>query len=278
MSGSTPAHRGRRASAFPESIAQRPSDGEILYWGALAHARAGAVRTAHSILDRADAAISPESTRRVDVLSLRGRLWKDAFERASESEPARVLGERARDEYLRAFAIAGEPYPGINAATLSMLLGDREEAARLAADVSAQLEKRQVPLDAWDLATLGEADLLMSRFDAAQDRYLTAYGLAAASSGVVATMRRQLKLLARAVPRAIEMLAVLPAPHVVAFAGHMVDLPVAPRRAFPRRSSLWLPRLCGASLRGFTSRSFTRQPHAAPTCCSSKRRSRRAPK
>src|SRR3954453_22703733 len=114
--------------AFREAIARWPSDGELLYWGALAHARAGALRTAHAILDRADAAIPPQRPRRPDLLSLRGRLWKDAFERASAAACAREPGDPARDESLRTFAIARDPYPGINAATLSMLLGDVQEA------------------------------------------------------------------------------------------------------------------------------------------------------
>ncbi len=43
--------------------------------------------------------------------------------------------------------------------------------------------------------------------------------------GMVASMRRQLALLSQAVPAAAEVLEVLPAVSVVAFAGHMVDAP-----------------------------------------------------
>ena len=44
-------------------------------------------------------------------------------------------------------------------------------------------------------------------------------------------MRRQLKLIARALPRAATLLSTLRAPDVVAFAGHMID---APDRKTPR--------------------------------------------
>ncbi len=44
-------------------------------------------------------------------------------------------------------------------------------------------------------------------------------------------MRRQVSLLARVIPEAVEVLAVLPATDVIAFAGHMID---APGRSVPR--------------------------------------------
>src|SRR6266536_2270914 len=67
--------------AFREAIANHPEDAELLYWGALAHARAGAGSRAHSLLDEAQK--SPQSSSRLaDILSLRGRLWKDAFTHA----------------------------------------------------------------------------------------------------------------------------------------------------------------------------------------------------
>jgi class 3 adenylate cyclase len=46
-------------------------------------------------------------------------------------------------------------------------------------------------------------------------------------------MRRQLALLARVVPDAVAMCALLPAADVVAFAGHMVDAPGRPQPRFP---------------------------------------------
>src|SRR5438132_10204405 len=46
-------------------------------------------------------------------------------------------------------------------------------------------------------------------------------------------MRRQVNLLARVVPQAVEVLQVLPAPAVVAFAGHMIDAPNRPVPRFP---------------------------------------------
>jgi len=216
---------------FRETAAAHSDDSRLLYWGALAHARAGATCTAHALLDRAHAHANEDRAHLVEILSLRGRLWKDALERASGTASAKIPGERAREEYLRAFAIARDPYPGINAATLSMLLGRADEAKRLAAEVAAQLKSAPSSLGIWDLATLGEAELLLGHFDAAGERYAAAYSLASASAGVIATMRRQIRLLGRVIPCANEILTLMRAPDVVAFAGHMID---ADGRAVPR--------------------------------------------
>src|SRR3989454_3836162 len=124
--------------AFREAVATHPGDAELLYWGALAHARAGAGNRAHALLDEAQK--SPQSSSRLaDILSLRGRLWKDAFARAPEHPAATATAQRAQDEYLAAYALARDPYPGVNAATLSMLLGDRDAARGLAREVAGRL-------------------------------------------------------------------------------------------------------------------------------------------
>src|SRR5439155_1464244 len=74
-----------------------------------------------------------------DILSLRGRLRKDEFHRAPDAADAMQIAERARREYLAAYALHGDPYPGINAATLSMLLGDRDAAQALASEIANRL-------------------------------------------------------------------------------------------------------------------------------------------
>ena len=111
---------------FREAIAERQHDGELLYWGALAHARAGATQIAHALLDRADAERIAGAGHLVvedapaalasEIASLRGRLLKDAFHRAPERDGARQLAVRAREQYLKAYAIARDPHPGITAA------------------------------------------------------------------------------------------------------------------------------------------------------------------
>ena len=228
--------------AAREALAKSPHDPELLYWSALANARVGATHAAQALLERAEAATPPESPRIVDVLSLRGRLAKDAFHRAPDAPGASELALRARDHYLRAYAVNGDPYPAINAATMALVGGDRITAQRLAGEVVARLAAG-LARDAWDLATLGEAALLLLDFDDAAARYRAAYEACDGSPGTVATMRRQIALVARAVPRANDVLAVLPVPDVLAFAGHMVD---APGRTLPRFPALLAPAVAAA--------------------------------
>ncbi len=217
--------------AFRDAVASRPLEPELLYCGALAHARAGATHEAHALLDRAQA--GAPAALLADILSLRGRLWKDGFHRAPDSPGAAAMAERARDEYLAAYALRHDTYPGINAATLSLLLGDRAEARRLAQEILAQLAAQATPPTCWDHATAGEAELLLGAFDRARQSYAAAFALAPGDAGSVATMRRQVGLLARVIPEAAGAMRVLPAADVLAFAGHMIDAPGRPVPRFP---------------------------------------------
>src|SRR5690348_12088732 len=228
--------------AFREAMVARVPDAELLYWGALAHARSGAVHEAHALLDRAQAA-GPSTTRLSEIRSLRGRLWKDAYHRALQGPEAITLLQRARDEYVAAYALERDTFPGINAASLSLLLGDREEAERIARQVSAHLAAQPAPRNFWDLATAGESQLLLGQFERARDSYAAAYRAARSDAGSVATMRRQINLLSPALPEAREIADVLPVPDVVAFAGHMVD---APGRAVPRFPARLVPQVAAA--------------------------------
>ena len=217
---------------FRDAIAAHGGDAELLYWGALAHARAGAARRAHELLDQASA-IGSAPERLADVSSLRGRLWKDACERAHDETAAREFAERARSEYLAAFELRQDVYPGINAATLSLLLGDRTAAQHLARRILDRLGASTAPPSCWDHATLGEAKLLVDQPNAAKDAYAAAYREARGDAGNVASMRRQLELLARVMPEAAEALPMLRPADVVAFAGHMIDASDRPVPRFP---------------------------------------------
>jgi tetratricopeptide (TPR) repeat protein len=218
--------------AFREAVDRHAHDVDLLYFGALAHARSGAIHAARALLDRAEAA-SPKSDRLTDILSLRGRLWKDAYHRAPDAPGATGLAERARDEYLANYEREHDPFPGINAATLSWVLGDRAQAQRIAKEVANHLAHQAAPRNFWDIATAGEAELLLGQFDEARESYAAAYRAAAGDAGSIATMRRQVNLLARALPEARDIASVLPVPDVVAFAGHMIDAPDRPVPRFP---------------------------------------------
>ncbi|MEO6929336.1 MAG: adenylate/guanylate cyclase domain-containing protein [Casimicrobiaceae bacterium] len=218
---------------FREAIAVDPGDAELLYCGALAHARVGASERAYELLDQAQQA-SPPATIVPEIMSLRGRLWKDRAQSSrAGSRAASVAMAHARTEYLGAYALAHGAYPGVNVATLSMLLGDRRNARRLAREVIASLATQTRPLTCWDHATRGEAELLLGHPGPAKRCYAQACALASGDAGVVATMRRQVMLLANVMPHATEVLPAMPATDVLAFVGHMIDAPGVAEPRFP---------------------------------------------
>ncbi|HET9763996.1 MAG TPA: tetratricopeptide repeat-containing protein, partial [Casimicrobiaceae bacterium] len=219
--------------AFREAGEALAGDADLLWWGALAHARSGAMHAAQVLLDRAEAA-SPSAARLTDIQSMRGRLWKDAYHRGPQRPGATELARRAFKEYLTAYGLDRDSFPGINAATLSWVLGDRDLAQRLAREVAATLAAQAAPRNFWDVATAGEAQLLLGHLDRAREQYAAAYADASSDAGSVATMRRQISLLAPTLPEARAILDVLPVPDVVAFAGHMIDAPTRPAPRFPR--------------------------------------------
>jgi len=233
--------------AFRAAHAAHSSDPEFLYCGALAHARSGATHEAHVLLDRAQSAAPTSPQLLADILSLRGRLWKDLLHRRPDAPDAATVAGRARGDYVEAWSLQRDPYPGINAAALALLLGDRAAARQLAQEVGARLATQGAARTLWDHATAGEAALLLGRADEARRHYEAAHALAAGEVGSVATMRRQLLLLSRVLPDAASMLDVVRAADVVAFTGHMVD---APDRAAPRFPAALVPAV-EAAVRGW---------------------------
>jgi tetratricopeptide (TPR) repeat protein len=114
-----------------------------------------------------------------ETLSRTGRLCKDLGDRALEdlpaapdqlgSHPARAWYEAALRRYREAFEAGREYYPGINAATVALMLGRREEAEDLAAsvlDICGRVDPGSaggVEPRFWLLASQGEACVVLGR-------------------------------------------------------------------------------------------------------------------
>ncbi|MCC6589503.1 MAG: DUF4071 domain-containing protein [Bryobacterales bacterium] len=137
----------------------------------------------------------------------------------------------ARDTYKKYFQKSNDPYCGINAASLALLDGDRPEARKLAGQLVSALENRQ-DLDRWNLATLGEANLILEDLDKAKEWYRRAAGAAAGRHQDIVVMRRTARKTLEAIQQPKNLLdKVLSVPAAVAFFGHSVD---APNRETPR--------------------------------------------
>ncbi len=201
---------------------------EIAYLAALACARMDAIDEAEKWLARIDRAPLRDSPLAVEVWSLAGKIAKERFAAARDRSgaAAQAFAREAIDAYGRAFALGGAAYPAVNAATMAMLAGDAATAQSLARKARAALPAAR---DHWDHASAGEALLLLDRADEARTHYAAAHRAAGTRFGDVASMRRQLLLIGT--PAALALAEALPAPHVIAFSGHMID---RPDRAVPR--------------------------------------------
>lgn len=128
-------------------------------------ARSGALERAWSVFEASGLAESSEP----GALTLKARLIKDRARRATGSEAARLFAEAATT-----YALAARPgsasYPLINAATLSLLAGRRQQAEQLALQVLDVLEvdpgEAETPY--WLRATRAEALLLLGRLPEAR--------------------------------------------------------------------------------------------------------------
>ena len=220
--------------AFQAALAKYPADANLLYWGALANARAGASRQAGTLLDQAQQIATGTSPILDEILSLRGRLWKDEILRTHDRAARNEFARRSRDEYLAAYSLRREnTFPGINAASLSLLLGEVDIARALANEILAKLAAKPEPLSFWEHATAGEAHLLLGSTSLARECYAAAYSRAPDDAGNVATLRKQVMLLSEALPEASGLLDLLKPASVLAFTGHLIDGPGRVKARFP---------------------------------------------
>jgi len=174
---------------------------------------------------------------RSDILSLAGRVAKDRWSKLPEGAERAAAGAQARVHYRQAFDLSREYFPGINAATMSALTGEPEEGRRIAREVRALCLARAEAGedDFWIRATLGEACLLLGENAAAAEWYRQAAAAAVRRHGDIASMRRQVLLLAPRTDGAAEILQILAVPRVAIFTGHMIDAPGRAQARFPAR-------------------------------------------
>lgn len=191
---------------------------ELLYWGVLALARAGATEQALAHYAPLAEALRGDVPRklRVRIGSLYARLQKDRALTGPPSERRERLARAAR-AYEDVFTLDPDPFPGVNASTLWVLAGERDHARSIASRVLGLCAAQQ-PGEAEDAyylrASEAEAALALGEKDAAA----TALARAAASVGrdfaALAGTRKQLRLLCAEVGVDTSLLAPLATPSV----------------------------------------------------------------
>lgn len=225
------------------SLERYPGDHELLYYRALALARCGNPTRANRFVQEMLKLDDLPPSLRSETLSLAGRVRKDRANRTADPEVRRRRFREALGFYRQAYEIRKETFPGINAATLALLAGDRDLSKALAAEVRdlalVELEHAASSAEFWPLATLGEAYLLLGDVAAAKEHYGQAVGIARAAhnSGDIEPMLRQLRLLSEHLPVGGELFGLFQIGPVVVFAGHGLDRRGQPMR-FPANAEL----------------------------------------
>ncbi|HEY0300358.1 MAG TPA: TRAFs-binding domain-containing protein, partial [Rhizomicrobium sp.] len=156
------------------------------------------------------------------VLSVRGRLLKDRALAAEGAERRRLYLEAA-GAYARAGEIGGATYPLINAATLSLLAGRREQSKALARKLLERAlaggDELETPY--YRAATHAEALLLLGEIAKARTALNKAFALAPKAYEDHASTLRQFGLILTELGKDTAWLDPLRPPRTLHFAGHM---------------------------------------------------------
>ena len=222
-----------------------PTDPHLRYLVALAYARGGSTSSAESVLGpllsealAAAPGAMPDGLR-VDVVALRGRLFKDHYRR--EPDPARKadFARQSAEWYLKAADLPGAgSFPLLNAATMRLLHGQAEEARELAGRTleRAEAEKAAGGTGYWLPATTGEACALLGRHAEAVEQLERAVEQMIGSDlGALASLLANLRLLADAGVTENPVRLQRKFGSVVAFSGHRIDPPERAARRLPPR-------------------------------------------
>jgi class 3 adenylate cyclase len=175
-----------------------------------------------------------------ETLGILGRVHKEMWLIEGDGAADHPHLARSRELYVGAFRRSRGPYSGINAASLSLIMGDKAVSERLARDVirlCAEAWKDPARRDYWTLATLAEGFLLLGRQETAAKYCRLARGRSDRTYSNLASTRRQFTLLSRYAPVDPQVLEALRIPPVVAFSGHRVDPPGQGKPHFPEAAA-----------------------------------------
>jgi len=193
-----------------------PDDAEAWHLAILSLARSGATDEAFRLLDRLPAGLAVDEE---EFGALRARLFKDRYFACAEADKQGEFGRRARDAYRNCYETTRGWFSGINAATLTLLLGEAEQARELARRVLAACEQ-EPDTSYWLLATEAEALLLLGRAEEAADRLRRAAPLGGPADHN--TTFKQLSRICRRLQMDDAILDPIRPATVIHYTGHMI--------------------------------------------------------
>ncbi|MCK5569959.1 MAG: hypothetical protein KAJ15_09595, partial [Spirochaetes bacterium] len=147
-----------------------------------------------------------------------GRVYKDVLKKSGDIKYAYL----SRDTYLRSFESLKEYYLGINASTMSYILGEKKKAEKIARQ-TIDIIDRQKEKDYWCLASLGEAYLILNDLSASIQFYKKAREEAHGNYGDLNSTYQQICFIEKYARVPVELLAIFKPPGIITFSGHMID-------------------------------------------------------
>ena len=135
----------------------------------------------------------------------------------------------SRDIYLENYRKNKSYYTGINAASMSVVIGDQKTASQVAKDITREINSGSE--DFWEQVTLGEAYLLLGDKISAFKTYKNARNVIDRDHGMFNSVYSQLVLLQDHMDVPSELFKLFKPASIVVFTGHMID---HPERTIPR--------------------------------------------
>jgi class 3 adenylate cyclase len=229
-----------------QALARFPEDLALQHRAVLCLASTGATRKAGELYDEFGlervADLPLDTPLALDLAALRPRLLKDAAIATEGNGRAPLLHAAAtayQDLYRKAKASgnAESYYPGVNAATLSLLAGREQMAFTLAREVLDQLGRLEATRKSfYEIASALEAQLVLGEVDAARDSLAAVASMMRGDSYADArgraAMIRQLELIAAAKGLEPDWLDPLAPPLIIHYLGHIIAAKGKPGR-FP---------------------------------------------
>jgi class 3 adenylate cyclase/tetratricopeptide (TPR) repeat protein len=211
-----------------------PKDIRLRQLQGLALSRSGATERANSILEE----LRREEQTDEETFGMLGRTYKDLAANARSASQREEFLKRAAETYGEAYRVTGGYWTGINAATMNLLIGEKERACELAGQVREQCLKEVADPSGdsyWELAALGEAALICREWSQAEEWYARAAEQGKNRFGDLDSSRRNARLILQYWNEDQPWLdKYLRVPCVVVFAGHMIDRPERSEPRFPR--------------------------------------------
>ena len=215
-------NRGRFFEAAHEAkalVKENPMDMRMRQLAALAMSKSGTPKMAAEFLEPIYA-LNPDDPETAGIL---GGIYKSIFRKNQDPQ----YGKLSFETYLKNYNSTGSYYTGINAASMSTLIGLAGKGRKIAEELVDELDAG----DFWQLATLAEAKLLLREKDEARDLYLRARQMAGSDWGKVGSIQSQLWLLKHMIQVPSSIMDMFNPPSIAAFVGHMID---HPSRTTPR--------------------------------------------